>query len=285
VGPTVSLKYWERHQIEYLRDAVAVEYSVNAGAWNDVPPPSNSEASGCDASDDTTGWETLSCTNFNACGFSPSKVALSGPTDGGTTCDDFTTSGTVGPYAHRCHAIEGLSPDDSIRFRWRFSSDTDGGFAGVYLDDIAVTGVRLPNACAPDTCAGQSNGTPCDDGDPCTAGDACGSGVCTSGSPVTGPAETNGMSVAADKQTYSWSAVPTATRYDVVRGSTGAFPVGPGGGDETCFPDLPGPSLSDATLPAPQTGFWYLSRGENACSVGTYGLQHDGTPRVTTTCP
>jgi hypothetical protein len=44
------------------------------------------------------------------------------------------------------------------------------------------------------------------------------------------------MSVAADKATYSWSTLPSATRYDVVRGCIGAFPVGPGGGDESCFP-------------------------------------------------
>ena len=93
------------------------------------------------------------------------------------------------------------------------------------------------------------------------------------------------MTVAADKQTYSWSALPTATRYDVVRGSIGALPVGPGGGDETCFPDLAVQSLTDSTLPAPQTGFWYLSRGRNACGIGPYGLRHDGNPRVTTTCP
>jgi hypothetical protein len=30
-GSTVNLQYWERHQLEYLSDAVAVEYSVNGG--------------------------------------------------------------------------------------------------------------------------------------------------------------------------------------------------------------------------------------------------------------
>jgi hypothetical protein len=99
------------------------------------------------------------------------------------------------------------------------------------------------------------------------------------------PTEASGMTVAADKNTYSWSALPTATGYEVVRGSIGAFPVGPGGGDETCFPDLDVPSLTDSTPPAPQTGFWYLSRGKNACGIGSYGLQHDGIPRVTATCP
>jgi hypothetical protein len=285
-GSTVNLQYWERHQLEYLKDTVTVEYSVNGGLWNDVPAPSNSEALGCAASDDTTGWETLSCGESGACGnVLGTMLAFSGPSGGGTSCDDFSTSGTVLSYAHRCHPITGLSPNNSIRFRWRFSSNSGMGFAGFYLDDIAVTNVRLPNVCAPDTCAGQSNGTSCDDGNPCTAGDSCGSGVCTSGSPVTGPPETNGISVAADKATYSWPTLPSATRYDVVRGSIGAFPVGPGGGDETCFPDLDVPSLTDSTPPAPQTGFWYLSRGKNACGIGSYGLQHDGIPRVTATCP
>jgi hypothetical protein len=285
-GSTVNLQYWERHQLEYLKDTVTVEYSVNGGLWNDVPAPSNSEALGCATSDDTTGWETLSCGESGACGNVVGTIlAFSGPSGGGTSCDDFSTSGTVAPYAHRCHTITGLSPNDSIRFRWRFSSNSGTGFAGFYLDDIAVTNVRLPNVCAPDTCAGQSNGTSCDDGDPCTAGDSCGSGVCTSGSPITGPPETSGISVAADKATYSWSTLPSATRYDVVRGSIGAFPVGPGSGDETCFPDLISPSLMDSTLPAPAGGYWYLSRGRNACGSGPYGVGQDGNPRVTATCP
>jgi hypothetical protein len=93
------------------------------------------------------------------------------------------------------------------------------------------------------------------------------------------------VSASADKATYSWSAVPFATRYDVVRGSVGAFPVGPGGGDEVCFDDLAGPTVSDATVPAPNTGFWYLSRGENTCGNGTYGTQSNATPRTSTTCP
>jgi hypothetical protein len=93
------------------------------------------------------------------------------------------------------------------------------------------------------------------------------------------------MLVAADKATSTWSSAPGATRYDVVRGSTGAFPVGPGGGGETCFDNLPGPTLTDATVPIAGTGFWYLSRGENACGIGTFGRQSDGSLRTTATCP
>jgi hypothetical protein len=284
---SVNLQYWERHQLEYHFDAIAVEYSVNGGLWAEMPAPSNSPAAGCAPSDDTTGWEPLTCAplSANACGYSEARNVFSGPVTGGAVCNDFTTSGAVSPYAHRCHLLDGLNPDDTVRFRWRFASDGGVEFAGFYLDDIAVTNVRLPNACVPDTCSGQSDGTPCADGDACTAGDVCGSGVCSAGAPVTAPAETSDVSVAADKTTYSWLAAANATRYDVVRGAIDALPVGPGGGDEACFDDLPGTSLVDATVPAAGTGYWYLSRGENACAAGSFGQRSSGALRTTATCP
>ena len=129
------------------------------------------------------------------------------------------------------------------------------------------------------------DGFGCDDGNSCTVGDACGGGVCLSGTPITPPAETQNVTVSADKTTYSWSQAAYAMRYDVVRGSTGAFPVGPGGGNEVCFDDLAGATVIDSAVPSPDSGFWYLSRGENACGIGTFGTQSDGSPRTTTTCP
>ena len=128
------------------------------------------------------------------------------------------------------------------------------------------------------------SGAGCDDGNACTAGDVCGSGIC-SGTLISAPPETNGVSASADKATYSWSAAPFATQYDVVRGSTSALPVGPSAGDEVCFDNLPGPSLVDPAVPASGSAFWYLSRGENACGIGTYGTQSNGSPRITATCP
>jgi hypothetical protein len=68
-----------------------------------------------------------------------------------------------------------------------------------------------------------------------------------------------------------------------------SLPVGPGAGDETCFDDLATPALTDATVPAADSGFWYLSRAENACNSGTFGTEGvnggPGAARVTTTCP
>ncbi len=284
---TVNLKYWERHQLEQGWDAIAVEYSVNGGAFTDVPPPSNDPGTGCAPSDDTTGWDPLVCTQVppnNACGYPNTKSVFSGPLAGVVLCDA-TSTGAITPYAHRCHQITGVPPNDTIRFRWRFASDGLSEYAGFYLDDVAVTNVRVPNVCAPDTCRGQADGTACIDGDACTTGDICGGGTCNGGSVITAPEETAGVTVAEDKTTYGWSPVASATRYDVVRGDLGALPVGPGGGDEACFDDLPGPSFVDATVPDADTGFWYLSRGENACGTGSLGQQSSGASRITTSCP
>lgn len=170
----------------------------------------------------------------------------------------------------------------TIQFRWRVGTDSSSGAAGQNFDSIVVGDF------CPAVCVGANNNATCDDGNACTGGDVCSGGAC-SGTPIAAPPATTNLVVAADKATYSWSPASFATRYDVVRGSTSAFPVGPGGGDEVCFNNLPGPSLIDATTPAMSGGFWYLSRGDNSCGSGTYGTQGvngaPGVPRVTTTCP
>jgi hypothetical protein len=124
----------------------------------------------------------------------------------------------------------------------------------------------------------------------CTDGNTCTTDTCdpTSGCVYTsspGPPEIQSIAVAADKATFSWPAAQDTTQYDVVRGSTGAFPVGPSGDDEVCFDNLVGATVTDPTVPNAGEGFWYLSRGENSCGIGTFGTQSDGTPRMTTTCP
>jgi hypothetical protein len=255
-GSTVNLGYWERHQLQYHVDGVAVEYAVNGGAWTDAPAPSSSPGDGCDPTDATGDWEPLSCQPapaVNACGYAVPKPVFTGPFGGGTSCSDFTTNPVVPTYAHRCHRIAGLNAFDTIKFRWRFSSDSAVSDSGFYLDDVAVSNVILPNACVPNTCVDS--------------------------------AETQNIRAQADKTSYVWDATPNAQRYDVVRGALGALPVGPGGADETCFDDLATPSMSDATVPAPNTGFWYISRAEYACGPGSYGQRSDGSERFTATCP
>lgn len=152
--------------------------------------------------------------------------------------------------------------------------------------DCSDTNPCTDDACDPELgCVHAINASPCDDGNVCTSGDVCAAGVCTGGTTIAAPPETLNVAAATDKATYSWSTATFGTRYDVVRGDLGALAVGPGGGDEVCFDNLAGPTLTDLTVPAPGSGFWYLSRGENTCGVGTYGTRSDGSARVTATCP
>jgi uncharacterized repeat protein (TIGR01451 family) len=168
--------------------------------------------------------------------------------------------------------------------------DTDGDQIGDACECVNVN-CGDNNLCTDDNCnpafgcVHANNVASCDDGDPCTAGDVCGGGACQTGAPITAPPETQDVSAEADKVTFTWSAALYATTYDVVRGLTSALPVGPGGDDEVCFNNLTGATFADATVPALDTAFWYLARGDNACGIGSYGQQRDGTPRITTTCP
>jgi len=99
------------------------------------------------------------------------------------------------------------------------------------------------------------------------------------------PGEAHGLMIGANKQTISWAATPGSTSYDVVRGAIAALPVGPFAGDESCFPDNVGTSITDSTLPGVGAGNWYLVRAENCAGNGIYGYQSNGTPQFTFTCP
>ncbi|HMJ06167.1 MAG TPA: hypothetical protein VK474_07910 [Chthoniobacterales bacterium] len=147
---TINLTYWERHQIEQGWDGVVIEYSRNGGAWTTVPVPINLPVNGCETTDVVSDWTTLSCTGAppaNACADPATTQVISGPISSGTSCANWVT-GALSEYGRRCHFLTGLSVGDTIKFRWRFTSDTAAEFAGFYLDDIAVTNILLPNPCS-----------------------------------------------------------------------------------------------------------------------------------------
>jgi hypothetical protein len=166
----------------------------------------------------------------------------------------------------------------------------DACVAGVCLSGPPIVctdgNVCTDDSCDPTTgCVFTNNTASCDDGNPCTAWDVCSGGTCQAGTPVGGPPEVQSVTAAGDKATFSWSAVAGATGYGVTRGSTSAFPAGTEGGDEVCLENVAAPTLNDPAVPGADSGFWYLTRGENACGIGTWGTQSDGTPRITTSCP
>jgi subtilisin-like proprotein convertase family protein len=193
-------------------------------------------------------------------------------------------------------AFTGTNPNGSWRLFIVDDESTDAGSSsGWCLNLRPICAVNADcadgNPCTTDTCSvsGVCNHLPntaaCNDGNPCTVNDACASGSCNPGTPAPPPPEVTGLSAAAIKGTYNWSAAPPATNYDVLRASIGALPIGPGGGDETCFPNVGGTTVTDGSVPTLGTGYGYLARGEWTCGVGTYGKQSNGTPRVSTTCP
>ena len=123
-------------------------------------------------------------------------------------------------------------------------------------------------------------------------GDACDCNATNPDNPVPGDVPYLRFDPPWDKETIVWNPEPLSTSYDVVRGALAALPVGPGAGDEVCFPALPGLQLVDPSIPDLGTGYWYVARGKNACGPGSYGNTHinpgsslNGPPRVTTTCP
>ncbi len=246
---------------------------------------------------ENAGWISLSCQNTSSCGANAYGVTNNGSgTLGGYAWSEnkgwinFAPTG-AGVVINGCTGV----------FSGRAWSENAGWITfsstGPNPYQVATSWRRTcndNNACTTDTCNAATgcvftnNTNACSDGNACTINDTCGGGSC-SGTAITAPPETESVAAAANKTTYSWAAATFATQYDVVRGNLAAFPVGPGGADETCFDNLPGPSLSDTTVPGAGTGFWYLSRGENACGNGTFGTQGNhgapGAPRTTTTCP
>lgn len=288
---SVNLQYWERHQLEYRWDGVAVEYSVNGGAWTEVPAPSASAIDGCGPTDDTTGWEPLTCSQGatgNACGYPSTQPVFTGPFGSGSSCSDFATSATVTAYAHRCHALTGLNPGDTIRFRWRFSSDSAANYAGFYLDDVAVTNVRLQNACAPNACSAQPDGSPCNGGVACTTGDACAGGACQAGAQAAAPPEINGVRVdGRSNTTLTWTAPGGPVVYDVASSTLSDLRVN-GTTTATCLAndDVLTSYVDGRPEPPVGDGYYYIIRAQSTCGSGSYGVQSGGSERApTAACP
>lgn len=132
----------------------------------------------------------------------------------------------------------------------------------------------------------------CDDGDGCTTADACSGSTC-GGTPVGGPPEVgHGVTVGREgvDAIVTWVLAPGSTASSVVRGRLDALPVGSTPALEQCVASgVPGSTATDAGIPPPATGFWYLVRGESACGAGPYGYQRQNgaptVPEITAACP
>jgi len=86
------------------------------------------------------------------------------------------------------------------------------------------------------------------------------------------------------KTTFGWNPEPSVGTYDIYRGLLSGLPSGYG----TCFAQgLTTPQGSDAGVPSPGQGFFYLITARNRISEeGPMGNKSNGTPRANTApCP
>ena len=209
-------------------------------------------------------------------------------------CDD-CSSGTDAP------GNDGADFDlDGLCDRGDPDDDNDGVLDG------ADGAPRNPNACGDvdgdlcDDCVINASPTPADDGP-----DLDGDGLCDFGDPDD---DNDGTADFADcapvdgtlaqvpvlptltfssstRVEWNGDAFGIVTTSDLLRGPLGDLPVG-SGGLETCLVDDDTVDFfDDATSLAVGEGFWYLIRSSNACGVGGYGPDSNGTERISGVCP
>jgi N-acetylneuraminic acid mutarotase len=113
-------------------------------------------------------------------------------------------------------------------------------------------------------------------GDDAASSLATGGDYCASGCPLAAPVGSPLLSLSGTggATTLSWTALTSATGYDLVRG--GLLLLRASGGDfaaatQACVAnDTPDTTLPDAAVPAAGDGFWFLVRGTSCGGNGTY---------------
>ncbi len=120
------LSYQARFELESGWDGVVVEVSTDGGrSWTDLPP--NGGYPGDFSQTEPTGSGPV-----NACGYPATQGAFSGDSGGAFQSFQSDLSSLAG---------------ETVRFRWRFSSDPGMEMEGFYLDAISVTQAGVPSAC------------------------------------------------------------------------------------------------------------------------------------------
>jgi len=152
---------------------------------------------------------------------------------------------------------QALGEQASFSDTWAYGADDDG--------DLRVGGY--------DNCPGIANPNQSNlDGD--LAGDACDCAPSDAGawSPpqlVSDLRWTGAATLAWDDES---SAVGPGVRYDLASGDLDQLRASGGFAGGVCVASQVGAaSATDARVPGPAAGFWYLARARNVCGIGSYG--------------
>ncbi|TDR43041.1 immune inhibitor A peptidase M6 [Tahibacter aquaticus] len=121
-----TLNFNARYDIEHRWDGAVMEISTDNGTtWADLPPDGGYPSSFAD-------------TQGNGCGFPNTRGAFNGVTTATSNADpgNGTAVAVWKPFTRNLSAYVG----QSIKLRWRFSSDSAAEFQGFFLDDVNLGG-------------------------------------------------------------------------------------------------------------------------------------------------
>ena len=122
-GSTMSFQ--AQYDVEFEWDGVVTEISTDGGAtWADLPPDGGYPSD-------------FSQTQGNGCNFPPSQGAFNGVSTAANPADpgNGDTTPEFLPWTTDLSSFAG----ESVKIRWRFSSDGGAEFSGFWLDDVRIT--------------------------------------------------------------------------------------------------------------------------------------------------
>jgi hypothetical protein len=127
LGAGTTLDFMARYDMEFQWDGVVQEISADGGAtWNDLPP---------DGGYPSTFAQTTN-PPINACGYAASHGAWNGVSTAASNADPNNGVATAifKPFSTDLAAFAG----QTVRIRWRMSSDPGSSFIGFFLDQVHI---------------------------------------------------------------------------------------------------------------------------------------------------
>ncbi|MBO9664585.1 S8 family serine peptidase [Dokdonella sp.] len=119
-----SLSYKAQYNIEYQWDGAVTEISTDGGAtWNDLPP--------------TGGYpSSFAQTQGNGCNFPTSRRAFNGVSTASNAADP--NNDTATPVFRSFGSDLASYAGQTVKIRWRFSSDGGAEYSGFWLDEVSI---------------------------------------------------------------------------------------------------------------------------------------------------
>ncbi|MFA7322140.1 MAG: S8 family serine peptidase, partial [Dokdonella sp.] len=127
LGNNAVLTFQARYNLEYQWDGAVTEISTDGGSsWTDLPPTGGYP----------TTFETGSTGIINACGYANGKGIYSGvsTTASNASPDNDNATAVFKPFSANLASYAG----QTVKLRWRLSSDPALNYSGMFLDQVRI---------------------------------------------------------------------------------------------------------------------------------------------------